>query len=251
MRILIIEDELHTANRLKQLILEYNKDYEILDSLSSIESSVKWLKQHKQPDLIFQDIQLKDGICFEIYKEVAINSPVIFTTAYSEYALKSFELNSVDYLVKPYDFGDIKRVMDKFNDFSSLFQTPQYDDLKDMISAGAVVAKNRFLIRSGDNYKVVNASDIAYIFSDTGLSFAYTFDGVRYLLDQPLFELSAQLDSEEFFRISRNCIVNNKSIQKISIWFNKRLKLLLKPPAKEDVIVSRERVKDFKAWLGA
>lgn len=251
MKILIIEDELHTANRLKQLIFEYDKDYEIVDSLSSIASSVEWLKHHKQPDLIFQDIQLKDGICFEIYKEVNINAPIIFTTAYSEYALKSFELNSVDYLVKPYDFVDIKRVMDKFINFSSLFQTPKYDVLKDMISAGEVATKKRFLIRLGDKYKVLNASDIAYIFSEGGLSFAYTFDRVRYLLDQPLAELSAQLDSEEFFRINRNCIVNNKSIQKISTWFNNRLKLLLNPPAKDDVIVSRERVKDFKAWLGA
>jgi two-component system response regulator LytT len=251
MKILIIEDELHTANRLKQLIFEYDKDYEILDCLSSIASSVEWLKLHKQPDLIFQDIQLKDGICFEIYKEVNISSPVIFTTAYSEYALKSFELNSVDYLVKPYDFGDIKRVLDKFNNFSSLFQTPRYDEIKDLISAGEVVTKKRFLIRLGDNYKAVNASDIASVFSEDGLSFAYTFHGVRYLLDQPLSELSAQLDSEEFFRINRNCIVNNKSIQKISTWFNNRLKILLNPTVKEDVIVSRERVKDFKTWLGA
>jgi len=250
MKILVIEDELHTANRLNQLIFEYNKDYEIIDSLSSIESSVEWLKKHKQPDLIFQDIQLKDGICFEIYKEVDISSPLIFTTAYSEYALKSFELNCVDYLVKPYDFSDIKRVLDKFRDFSSLFQTLPYDDLKEMITAKAVIPKKRFLIRLGDNFKAVNTSDIAYIFSDSGLSFAFTFEGVRYLLDQPLSELSVQLDSDEFFRINRNCIVNNKSIQKISTWFNNRLKLQLNPPVKEDVIVSRERVKDFKIWLG-
>lgn len=251
MKILIIEDELHTANRLQQLIFEYNKDYEILASLTSIKASVEWLKQNNPPDLIFQDIQLNDGLCFEIYKEVDIASPVIFTTAYSEYALKSFELNSIDYLVKPYDFPDIKRVLDKFNNFSSLFQNPQFDDLKEMLTAKAIVPRKRFLIRLGDNYKAVNASNIAYVFSDGGLSFAYTFEGSKYLLDQSLSELSVQLDSEEFFRINRNCIVNNQSIQKISNWFNNRLKLQLTPVVKEDVIVSRDRVKDFKAWMGA
>ena len=251
MKILIIEDELHTANRLQQLIFEYNKDYEILASLTSIKSSVEWLKQNKQPDLIFQDIQLNDGLCFEIYKEVEIASPVIFTTAYSEYALKSFELNSIDYLVKPYNFPDIKRVLDKFLNFSSLFQNPHFVDLKKMLTANTVIPRKRFLIRLGDNYKALNASDIAYIFSDCGLSFAYTFESNRYLLDQPLSDLSAQLDSEDFFRINRNCIVNNQSIQKISNWFNNRLKLQLNPNTKEDVIVSRERVKDFKTWMGA
>jgi len=251
MKILIVEDELHTANRLQQLIFEYNKNYEILACLTSIKSSVEWLKQNKQPDLIFQDIQLNDGLCFEIYNEVDVASPVIFTTAYSEYALKSFELNSIDYLVKPYDFSDIKRVLDKFLNFSSLFQNPQFDDLKEMLTAKTVIPRKRFLIRSGDNYKAVNASNIAYIFSDGGSSFAHSFEGNRYLLDQSLSDLSAQLDGEEFFRINRNCIVNNRSIQKISNWFNNRLKLQLNPAAKEDVVVSRERVKDFKDWMGA
>lgn len=251
MKILIIEDELHTANRLKQLILEYDKENEIVATLSSIESAVKWFKKNNQPDLIFQDIQLKDGICFEIYNEVTINSPVIFTTAYSEYALKSFELNSVDYLIKPYDTNDIKRVLDKFHQFSSLFQTPHYDDLKEMILASVVVPKKRFLIRLGDNYKAINAAEIAYILSDTGLSFAHTFSGERHALDLSLSELAGQLDRHDFFRINRNCIVNNESIKKISNWFNNRLKLTLHPATKEEVIVSRERVKDFKTWLGS
>jgi DNA-binding LytR/AlgR family response regulator len=251
MKILIIEDEQHTADRLKKLILEYDKNYEVLDSLSSIKTSIEWFTKHEQPELIFQDIQLKDGLCFEIYKEVNISSPVVFTTAYSEFALKSFELNSIDYLVKPYDFADIKRVLDKFNKFSSLFTLPDYSDLKDMLSAGEVMPKKRFLVRLGDNYKVVNAAEIAYIFSDGGLSFAHTFDNVRYLIDQPLALLSDQLSKEDFFRINRNCILNCKSIIKISAWFNHRLKLVLNPATKDEVIVSRERVKDFKNWLGA
>jgi two-component system, LytTR family, response regulator LytT len=250
MKILIIEDELHTANRLQQLIFEYNKDYEILAILTSVKSSVEWLKQHKQPELIFQDIQLNDGLCFEIYREIDIVSPVIFTTAYSEYALKSFELNSIDYLVKPYDFNDIKRVLDKFLNFSAHFRNPQFVDLKEILTAKAVIPRKRFLIRLGDNYKAVNSSDIAYIFSEGGLSFAHTFEGNRYLFDQSLSDLSAQLDSEAFFRVNRNCILNSQSIQKISNWFNNRLKLQLNPPTEEDIVVSRERVKDFKAWMG-
>ncbi|HBZ24735.1 MAG TPA: DNA-binding response regulator [Rikenellaceae bacterium] len=251
MRILIIEDEIHTANRLKQLILEYNRDYEIVATLSSIDASVEWLKENDLPDLIFQDIQLKDGSCFEIYKAVDVKAPVIFTTAYSEYALKSFEVNSIGYLIKPYDFADIKRVLDKFRDFSSLFQIPQYENLKEIVSAKKTIPKKRFLIRTGDIYKALDSSQIAYIISDWGLSTAYTFEGEKYALDQSLNQLVDQLDISEFFRINRNCIVNSRSIQKISKWFNSRLKLQLIPKRAEEVIVSRERVKEFKSWMGA
>ncbi len=251
MRILIIEDEIHTATRLKQLILEYNQDYVIVATLSSVDSSIDWLRENDFPDLIFQDIQLKDGSCFEIYKAVEVKAPVIFTTAYSEYALKSFEVNSIGYLIKPYDFADIKRVLDKFRDFSSLFQIPQYENLKEIVSAKSTFPKRRFLIRTGDTYTAVNSSQIAYIVSDWGLSTAYTFDGEKYGLDQSLTQLAEQLDGSEFFRISRNCIVNSRSIQKISRWFNSRLKLQLNPKRTEEVVVSRERVKEFKSWLGA
>jgi two-component system response regulator LytT len=251
MKILIIEDELHTANRLKQLVLEYDKEAEILANLTSVAASIEWFRSNKAPDLIFQDIQLSDGNCFEIYETVPVNCPVVFTTAYNEYALKSFEVNSIDYLVKPYDSNDIRRVLDKFNHFSSIFQTTKLDDLKLLGNPKKILPRIRFLVRIGDNYKIIRTADIAYLLSDGGLTFACLFDGKKYPLDQPLAELTDELDESDFFRINRNCIVNSKSIQKISSWFNSRLKIELLPKPDVEIIVSRERVKEFKNWLGS
>jgi DNA-binding LytR/AlgR family response regulator len=250
MRILIIEDELHTANRLKQLVLEYNNEAEILESLTSVATAIEWFKTHQVPDLIFQDIQLSDGTCFDIYEAIPVNCPVVFTTAYSEYALKSFEVNSIDYLVKPYDINDIKRVLDKFQQFSSIFQTTKIDDLKELGELKKSLPRIRFLIRIGDNFKVIQTSEIAYFLSDGGLSFAWLFDGKKYPVVQTLSELEDELDINDFFRINRNCIVNSRSIQKISSWFNSRLKIELHPKSEVEIIVSRERVKEFKYWLG-
>jgi DNA-binding LytR/AlgR family response regulator len=250
MRILIIEDELHTATWLKQLVMEYDNQVEILANLTSVASAIAWFKSNKAPDLIFQDIQLSDGTCFEIYEAVPVNCPVVFTTAYNEYALKSFEVNSIDYLVKPYDSNDIRRVLDKFHQFSSIFQTTQIDDLKALKESKKTLPRIRFLVRIGDHFKIIQTTDIAYFISDGGLSFAYLFDGKRYPLDQPLSELTDELDENDFFRINRNCIVNSRSIQKISSWFNSRLKVELQPKPDVEIIVSRERVKEFKSWLG-
>jgi DNA-binding LytR/AlgR family response regulator len=250
MNILIIEDEIFTANRLRQLVLEYDKSIEILASLTSVATAIEWLGSHQPPDLILQDIQLSDGTCFDIYEAIPINSPVIFTTAYNEYALKSFEVNSIDYLVKPYDFNDIKRVLEKFRNFSSIFQTAKIDDLKDLGETKKVLPRIRFLVRIGDHYKIIPTSEIAYFISDGGLSFACLFDGKKYPLDQSLSELSDELDENDFFRINRNCIVNSKSIQKISSWFNSRLQLEIHPNPEVEIIVSRERVREFKTWLG-
>lgn len=250
MTVLIIEDEEHTALRLKSLILKYDKNIEVIAVLNSISESIKWFKNHKQPELIFQDIQLSDGSCFEIYNSVKIASPVIFTTAYSKYALKSFEVNSIDYLVKPYDFSDIKRVLDKFFQFSSLFQLPDLSDLKELILSKSIAPKRRFLVRLGDKFKTINATEIAYIHYDDGITFAYVFLGSKYPLDQTITELESTLDPHDFYRINRKYIINNQSIQKISTWFSGRLKLELKPKPDKDIIVSRERVKGFKQWLG-
>jgi DNA-binding LytR/AlgR family response regulator len=250
MNVLIIEDEQYTANRLRQLVLEYDKDITIAAIINSVSSAIEWFKTHQPPDLILQDIQLSDGTCFDIYKAVPVNSPVIFTTAYNEYALKSFEVNSIDYLVKPYDFNDIKRVLEKFRNFSSMFQTTKIDDLNMLGETKRVLPRIRFLVKIGDNFKVIQTSEIAYFLSDGGLSFACLFDGKKYPLDQSLSEISFELDENNFFRINRNCIVSSKSIQKISSWYNSRLQIELLPKSEVEIIVSRERVREFKTWLG-
>jgi DNA-binding LytR/AlgR family response regulator len=251
MKVLIIEDELHTANRLKQLILDYDGRAEILAFVTSVAAAIEWFRSNKAPDLIFQDIQLSDGTCFEIYEAVPVNCPVVFTTAFNEYALKSFEVNSIDYLVKPYDSNDIRRVLDKFHQFASVFRTTEVDDLKILEYPKKTAPRIRFLVRIGDNYKMIRTADVAYLLSDDGLTFAFLFDGKKYPLDQSLAELTNELDDTDFFRINRNCIINSRSIQKISSWFNSRLRIELLPRPEVEIIVSRERVKEFKTWLGS
>ncbi|MCT4637789.1 MAG: LytTR family DNA-binding domain-containing protein [Bacteroidales bacterium] len=248
MNVLIIEDEHHTANRLKQLITELDSTTNIITILSSVESAIEWFKNNTHPDLIFQDIALSDGNCFEIYEEVDVKSPIIFTTAYSEYALKSFKFNSIDYIVKPYDKDDINRVLNKFRQFSNMFTQPNSDIIKDILKQTKKTVKKRFLVRTGDKYRTIKTTDVAYLMYDEGVVFAITQEA-KHPVDSTITELDMQLDGDIFFRINRKYIVNINSITKISSWFNSRLKLELTPPANEDIVVSRERVKEFKEWL--
>ncbi len=250
MRILIIEDEKHTANRLISLLKNYQSDIEILDVLDSVKSAVDWFSVHRQPDLIFQDIELNDGQCFEIYQQIKTEAPIVFTTAYQQYALRAFELNSIDYLVKPYDKKDIKRVMEKFEKYGSIFRANEVSMMELLMANKETTWKKRLLVRAGDMYKSLNVSDVAYFQSEDGLSFAYTEDNKHYPLDQTLNELNQALNPDDFFRVNRNCIVSHSCIVKVSVWFNSRLKLVLQPNSAEEVVVSRERVKDFKKWMG-
>ena len=249
MRVLIIEDEQYTALRLEQLLKECEPDIEILATLNSVADSIEWFKNHNAPDLIFQDIQLGDGLCFEIYEEISIEAPIVFTTAFSEYALKSFELNSIAYIVKPYDKQDIKGVFEKYDKVKSHFLMPENDLLQNILSQKKATYKKRFLIKIGEQYQVLNAQEIAYVIFEYGLSFAYTYDHERYPLDLSMSELVAQLDPMEFFRINRQCIVHSSSINKIANWFNTRLKVETNPKEPIELIVSREKVKEFKDWL--
>jgi len=249
MQILIIEDEMPSAERLQQLVLRYNPSATICDKLASVQEAITWFRNHPLPDLIFQDILLSDGTCFEIYEEVKISAPVIFTTAYSEYALRSFELNSIDYLVKPYDYCDIKRVLDKFSAFASMFVPYEPVLIKELISRNTITPKRRFLVRIGDQYKTISINEVAYVLSDEGTSFAFTFSGQRHPVDETISELESQLDIHDFFRISRKGMIQAPCIKKITTWFNGRLKLELAPPPPEPIFVSRDRVKSFKEWL--
>jgi two-component system, LytTR family, response regulator LytT len=250
MNILIIEDEIHTAKRLAQIIREVEPNAAVVAQLTSIEQAVKWFNSYNPPDLIFQDIRLSDGLCFEIYQAVKINSPIIFTTAYSEYALESFKLNSIDYIVKPYDKEDIRKVFEKFHGFREMFTPPETSLVKEILLGENKTMRKRFLIKTGDRYFSLNASDVAWFVSDEGLTFARTFQDKNHPVDLPLAEVARQLDPDIFFQINRKYILHIESIGRISSWFNSRLKLEINPAAGEDVIVSRERVKQFKEWLG-
>jgi DNA-binding LytR/AlgR family response regulator len=249
MNVLIFEDEKHTAVRLKKLLTEIDDTINISAIIGSVKEGIEWLNSNPAPDLIFQDIMLNDDNCFDLFSAVDITSPVIFTTAYSEYALRSFRVNSIDYIMKPYDREDIERALNKLKKFKSAFAPPQKELLKDILTQNKFIPKKRFLIKSGDNYMNINCNEIAYLLSEDSVTFAVLFSGKRHIVNNTITELSEQMDPESFFRINRKFILNIDSVQKISSWFNSRLKLQLNPPAGEDVVVSRERVKDVKQWL--
>ncbi|MBD0403773.1 LytTR family DNA-binding domain-containing protein [Flammeovirga sp. EKP202] len=249
MRILIIEDELPTANYLAKLIQKYNSAFEIVDILSSVEDSIEWFAENNPPDLIFQDIALSDGNCFDIYKSVKVKSPLIFTTAFSEYALDSFQLNSIDYIVKPYDFDDIKRVLDKFALYGNLFITASESSMKEVKESSEKRIKKRFLVSIGEQFKTIQSHEIAFIRFDEGLTFLHLYDEKKYPTDKSISLLESQLDPSQFFRVNRKYIINVEAISKINTWFNSRLQIETIPAPLEDLIVSRDRVKDFKDWL--
>ncbi|MBN2892255.1 MAG: response regulator transcription factor [Bacteroidales bacterium] len=249
MNILIIEDEQYTAQRLEELLLEYDSGFNIVAKIPSVEKAVKWFSENNLPDLIFQDIVLSDGNCFEIYDKISIETPIVFTTAYSEYALQSFKLNSIDYIVKPYDFADLKRVMEKFNKFSELFKPPVKEIFEEVLLTERIVPKKRFLIKTGDNYFYINSSDIVYFWYDSGLTYALTKESKKLPIDYPILEIAKMLDVSVFFQINRKEILNIYSIKKISTWFTNRLIVTPIFENKENIIVSRDRVKAFKEWL--
>ena len=249
MRVLIFEDEKHTASRLINLLGEINPDIIVEKVISTVKEGVEWYKNNRMPDLIFQDIILSDGNCFDIFNRVEIDAPVIFTTAYSEYALRSFQVNSIHYIVKPYDKKDIEEALLKFDKMRASLTLPDKSLLDEVVNKKAFIPKRRFLIKTGDNFSIVNSSEIAYLISEESITMAVLFNEKKYIVEPSITELSNQMDSDLFFRISRKAIVSITSITKISIWFNSRLKLQLNPPYSEDIIVSRERVKEFKVWL--
>lgn len=249
MNVLIFEDEKHTGTRLIQLLKKYDPDINILDVIGSVEQGINWYQNNPFPDLVFQDILLNDGNCFEIFEKVKIEIPIIFTTAYNEFALQSFKLNSIDYIVKPYDFQDIKKALDKFRNFKEMFVLPEKELLKNIVQSKKGGAKKRFLVKLGDKYSSVKSEDIAWFMYDEGVTFAFTFENSRFPVNNSVDQLLEILDGDNFFQINRKYVLNFESIRNIHTYFNSRLKLEINPKAEEDLIVSRERVKDFKAWL--
>lgn len=249
MRVLLIEDEQPAARRLSKLLTELEPSIQILDVIDSVEAAVKWLNTFREPDLLFMDIQLADGISFDIFRQVELKIPVIFTTAYDEYTLKAFKVNSVDYLLKPIDKEELTIAIQKFKDLhkSASIHLPNLEKLLQNISSSTY--KERLLVKTGQHLTYLNINELAYCFSEGSVTFALSQTGKKWVLDYPIDQLIAMLNPKEFFRISRKLVVNIKAIQKIHPYFNSRLKLDLQPATSFEVIVSRERVSDFKEWL--
>lgn len=253
-RILIIEDEEIAAKRLIQLVKKLIPDSQIEGPLESVEQSVQYLSTNPAPDLLFLDIQLADGISFNIFQKVTVLSPVIFTTAYDEYAIKAFELNSIDYLLKPIDEAKLKASIGKFNNISKFYSSADFLSLKNLLKSVHIqkeAYKNRFLVSKGDALIPVNCDEIAYFVAEDKLVLLYTCDGKKFIINYTLDSLESQLNPAKFFRINRHCIVNSKSIQKVHNYFNYKLKVEVHPPSTEELIVSKSRTTEFKEWMNS
>ena len=251
MKILIIEDEQPAAKQLTKMLQKANPSITIIETIDSVEASVKWLNTFPSPDAIFMDIQIADGLSFDIFNHTDINCPVVFTTAFDQYAIKAFRVNALDYLLKPIDEDELNDVINKLKQQKT---TPQYnvDFLQNLSSKFTKTNefKSRFLIKQGTTLNFVETNDIAFFFSEDGLTHFYSIHNKKHLIEQTLDELEHQLNPSDYFRINRKIIVSIKSIKKISPHFNSRLKLELNPHYLEDIFVARERVSDFKTWLG-
>ncbi|MDX2195792.1 MAG: LytTR family DNA-binding domain-containing protein [Cytophagales bacterium] len=251
MNILIVEDEAAAARRIKKMVEDIGMGkYKVLATLDSIEATVTWLHTHPLPDLIFMDIELADGQSFEIFKQVKITTPVIFTTAYDEYALQAFKVNSIDYLLKPIDNDALKYAIDKFIDIKNNYQSASYD-IDKLISSLKIGKdyKSRFLVRIGDRLISLETHQIAYFKSEDKVTVAYSHEAKKYILDHTLDELEAQTDPIDYFRINRQYLAHYKSIGNINSYFNGKLKITLKPSTDDEVLVSREKASEFKNWL--
>lgn len=247
MKIVIIEDEKPAARLLSRKLEKLN--FPVSTMLHSVEESIKWFSENQQPDLIFLDIQLSDGLSFEIFEKIDIKSAIIFTTAYDEYALKAFKLNSIDYLLKPIDPKELEQALAKFRE---RIENKQFDLnwVKDIFLSNKKIYKERFSIKIRQQLKIVNTSEIECIFSENKGTYLYTLENRNYLLDLSLEQLETELNPKYFFRVSRKFIINLNAIQEIQIYSNSRLKIILNSFKNEEIIVSRERVSDFKNWLG-
>ena len=249
MNVLIFEDEKHTSIHLLNLQKQCDNAIEIVAVIGSVKEGIAWLEENEMPDLIFQDIMLSDGNCFDIFDAIELSVPIIFTTAFSEYALQSFQVNSIDYLVKPYDIKDIKRALEKFKRFKGIFSPPERALLKEILSNTTFTPKKRFLVKTGDSYLTINSADISFFVSEDGLTFATLFNEQKFIVDYSIVDISQQMDTATFFQINRKVIINIESVKNIHAWFNSRLKVKISPSMGDDIIVSRERVKSFKEWL--
>ncbi len=251
MKVLIIEDEPQAAERLVSLLRVIQPDWQVVGILDSVKRSVEWFKATPFCDLVFMDIQLADGLSFEIFEKVEVKSPVIFTTAYNEYALKAFKVNSIDYLLKPVDQDELTAAITKFKNLTQREGMPE--KMMESISYAMQMLtkryKERFVVKVGEHLRSIEVSDILFFYSLEKTTFAQTMDGRKHILDFTLDQLEELLAPQRFFRVNRKYIVAVHAIQDMINYTNSRLRLVVKTCDDNDIVVARERVQEFKAWL--
>jgi two-component system, LytTR family, response regulator len=252
MRVLILEDEQPAVEHLVRLLQAYDKTIRIEAIFDSVKDIVMWLASNPRPDLIFMDIQVADGLCFDVFSQVQVTSPVIFTTAYQEYAVRAFKVNSVDYLLKPIDFQELKQAMEKYDRlFRGRHEIPFLQDelIEQVRRLVEKPGKNRFVIRVGEHLRSITSGEICLFVSQEKSTSAITCDNRAYIIDYSLDQLMELLDSSQFFRISRKAIINRDAITDIVIYSKSQLKIRIKASYGEPLLVSRDKLNAFKNWL--
>ena len=248
MKVLIIEDEPRAANQLQVVLKACNFDYHLLDIIDTVEDAVLWFDNNEMPDLVFMDIQLADGLSFEIFQKVEVQCPIIFTTAFDQYAIRAFKVNSVDYLLKPIQENDLQHALDKFlgaTKKASLDPAILQNFLSDLQRTDR---REGILVKEGDGFAQLRISDLLYVYSEDSVSFGVTQDK-RVIIDETLDQLFPTLNHTQFFRINRSQIVAKSAILKIDRYFNHRLKLSVVKDRGQEFIVSRPKTSEFKEWL--
>ena len=246
MKTLIVEDEINAYEYLASLIYKHMPECEIVDHLDSVQETINWLHHNPEPDLIFLDIQLSDGVSFEIFNHVNITAPIIFTTAYDQFALQAFKVNSVDYLLKPISEDDLKAAHSKLKLREDKSNSEQ---LKTILRDYTTGKKHRCLVKKGNHFEFINVDDIAFINSDDSMTFLHCKNGKRHIYTKTLQVLMNELDHEDFFQINRKQIVNINNITKIHPYLNQRLKVELLASTDLEFIVARNRMAEFKDWV--
>ncbi len=252
MKVLIIEDELPNQRLLEGMIVKLRPGWKIVGLLESVRNAVSWLTHHDQPDLIFMDIQLADGICFSIFAEVEVKSMVIFTTAYDTYAIQAFKVNSIDYLLKPVKETDLEKAICKFEKFTGWVASSDvdYTDILHAIRSGEKKYRKRFLISGRNAFYTIKTSEIAYFISEKRITTAVTFNNKKHVVDFTLEELEEELNPECYFRANRQAIVHIESVKKIEDYFGGKLICKLMPEFQGQIIISRLKASAFKEWMG-
>lgn len=250
MKILIIEDEKLAADHLISQVLKYDAAIKVVGRIDTVKKSVQWFNQNPHPELVFMDIQLADGLSFEIFEQIDIQCPVIFTTAFNEYAIKAFKVNSVDYLLKPIDYQELETAIDKFKRHHGESQESKYQDvISNMMQILTDNFKQRFVIKVGEHIKSIPVNDILYFYSLEKATFLHTSNDHNYVIDYSLEQLEGLVDPDRFFKINRKYLICMNAIEDIISYSNSRLKIELKHSNDMDAIVAREKVGKFKAWL--
>ena len=258
MNILIVEDEELAVKKLQKTLGTVDEEASVVGVTGSIEGTVDWLKKNETPDVILMDIELADGQSFEIFNRTDVKSTVIFTTSYDEYAIKAFKVNSIDYLLKPIQKEDLAAALDKYRNLKSLYANnfPAASmDMENLVKElqqqlNPKEFRKRFLVKHLNKLLSIEVGDIAYFYSDDRLNIFKSNDGQKFIVDYTMDEIEQMLDPLQYFRISRAFIVSINSVSQIQDYFGNRLILILRPPSEKEAIVSREKVSDFKRWMG-